>query len=217
MTPKPSPHHSYHHLPALLASTTKESRVPHLSYLVDHRTLSILSLQGKMTLKVNLPNFPSVHGPGAPFLLPTLSIILTLPTLPSPSIWTLEDLRRLLRQKKHLTFWNTSSLPKLWNLPNPVLSQMNPPAHRSLAPSKTIRRHDIVHRYPQKMTFLLNVLSRNHVRSFNPQNRCHLWKIKQNLWQQVHPERLLACLSLKVIQVFFIGQRLKFISFHRTI
>jgi hypothetical protein len=205
MTPKPSPHHNYHHLPALLASKTKESRVPHLSYLVDHRTLSILSLQGKMMLKVNLPDFPSVHGPGAPFLLPPLSIYLARLPLLSPSMWTLEDLQRLPNQKKHLTFWNIQSPPKLWNLPNLVLSQMNPLAHRFLTLSKTKCRHDIVHPFPQKMKFLLNVLGRNHVRPFNPRNRRHLWKIKQKRWQQVHPERLLTYLSLQVIQVFSIG------------
>lgn len=218
MTLKPSPHHNYHHLPALLALTTKESRLPHLSYLVDHQTLSISSLQEKMMLKVNLPNFLSVHGPlGAPFLLPPLSKILALLPLPSSSIWTLEDLRRLLRQKKHLTFWDIMSPPKLWNLPNLVLNQMNPLAHRFLILSKTKCRHHIVHPYPQKMKFLLNALGRNHVRSFNPRNRLHPWKIKQKLWQQVHPERPLTYLSLKVIQVFSIGQQLKFISFHRTI
>ena len=114
MTLSPSLHHNYHHLPALLASMTKESRVPHFSYLVDHRTLSILSVQGKMALKVNLLSFMSAHSPlKPPFLLLPLSEILTLLPLPSPNLWTLEDRPRLLRQKKRLTFWNISNHLKL--------------------------------------------------------------------------------------------------------
>lgn len=215
MTPKPSLYLLHRHLPALLTSTMRERLPPHLNYLVGHRTLLILSLQGKMMPKVNLPNFSSVNGPlRAPFLLP-LSKTLALLPLPSLSIWTLGDLRKLLRQKKHLTLWKISSFQKLWNPPNLV---MNPLAHRFLTLSKTKCPHIIAHPYLQTMRFLLNVLGQNHMRSLSPRNRRHPWKIKQKLWQQVHPERLLMYLSLKVIQVFFfIDQRLKLISFHRTI
>lgn len=177
MTPKPSPLHNCHHPRALLASTTTGSRVPHFSYPVGHQTLSILSLQGKMTVKV--PNVTSVYSPLEPPLPPLPEILALLP-LPNPSSWTLEDLRRLLKQKKHLTFWNPSSPPKLWNSPNLVRtwSQMNPQVHQLRILS--CRRY-IVRQHLWKMMLLLSVLNLNLVRSYNPQSRRHPWEMEQKL------------------------------------
>jgi hypothetical protein len=162
-----------------------------------------------MTLKVDLPNFTSVHGPlKPPFLFLPLSEVLTLLPLPSPTIWTLEDRRRSVRQKQRLTLWNISSSPKALNV---VLSQMNLLYHQLLTLSKTKCRQRIVHRYPRRTKCLPNVLSLNHVRSFNLWNRRHPWTMEQKLWQPVHLEKLLTYLSLKVNQVFFIGHRAIFI------